>query len=41
MLGEDIVIHRLIAITVDDRYQFKGDNNELPDEALVERRYWV
>lgn len=37
MLGQEIVIHRLIAITDDDRYQFKGDNNELPDEALVER----
>ena len=37
MLGQEIVIHRLIAITEDSRYQFKGDNNELPDEALVER----
>lgn len=38
MLGQEIVIHRLIAITEDGRYQFKGDNNELPDEALVERQ---
>ena len=37
MLGQEIVIHRLIAITEDGRYQFQGDNNELPDEALVER----
>lgn len=37
ILGQEIVIHRLIAITEDGRYQFKGDNNELPDEVLVER----
>lgn len=37
MLGQEIVIHRLIAITEDGRYQFQGDNNKLPDEALVER----
>lgn len=37
ILGQEIVIHRLIAITEDDRYQFQGDNNKLPDEALVER----
>lgn len=37
MLGQEMVIHRLIAITEDGRYQFQGDNNELPDEALVER----
>lgn len=37
ILGQEIVIHRLIAITEDGRYQFQGDNNELPDEALVER----
>ena len=37
MLGQEIVIHRLIAITEDGRYRFQGDNNELPDEALVER----
>ena len=37
ILGQEIVIHRLIAIMEDGRYQFKGDNNELPDEVLVER----
>lgn len=37
MLGQKIVIHRLIAITEDGRYQFQGDNNELSDEMLVER----
>jgi len=37
ILGQEMVIHRLIAITEDGRYQFQGDNNELPDEALVER----
>lgn len=37
ILGQEMVIHRLIAITEDGRYQFKGDNNELPDEVLVER----
>ena len=37
ILGQEIVIHRLIAITEDGRYQFQGDNNELPDEVLVER----
>lgn len=37
ILGREIVIHRLIAIMEDGRYQFKGDNNELPDEVLVER----
>ena len=31
ILGQEIVIHRLIAIMEDGRYQFKGDNNELPD----------
>ena len=38
ILGQEIVIHRLIAITEDGRYQFQGDNNELPDEVLVERQ---
>lgn len=38
ILGQEIVIHRLIVITEDGRYQFQGDNNELPDEALVERQ---
>lgn len=37
VLGQEVVIHRLIAITEDGRYQFQGDNNDLPDEALVER----
>lgn len=37
ILGQEIVIHRMIAITEDGRYWFQGDNNELPDEALVER----
>lgn len=37
ILGQEIVIHRLIAITDDGKYQFQGDNNELPDEVLVER----
>ena len=37
ILGQEIVIHRLIAITEDGRYQFQGDNNELSDEMLVER----
>ena len=38
ILGQEIVIHRLIAITEDGRYQFQGDNNELPDEVLGERQ---
>lgn len=38
ILGQEMVIHRLIAITEDGMYQFQGDNNELPDEALVERQ---
>ena len=37
ILGQEIVIHRLIAITDDGKYQFQGDNKELPDEVLVER----
>ena len=37
VLGQEIIIHRLIAITWDGRYQFQGDNNDLPDEELVER----
>ena len=32
-----IIIHRLISITEDGKYQFKGDNNQLPDMELVER----
>jgi len=37
IVGQEIIIHRLIAITEDGQYQFKGDNNELPDEETVER----
>lgn len=37
VIGQEIVIHRLIAVTEDGRYQFKGDNNELPDNDVVER----
>lgn len=36
-IGQEIIIHRLIAIAEDGRCQFKGDNNELPDTELVER----
>lgn len=36
-IGQEIIIHRLIAVTEDGKYQFKGDNNELPDTELVER----
>lgn len=35
--GEEIIIHRFISIGEDGSYQFKGDNNELPDERPVER----
>ena len=34
--GTEIIIHRLISATEDGRYQFKGDNNELPDAEPVE-----
>ena len=37
MVGQEIIIHRLIAVTEDGKYQFKGDNNELPDAELVEK----
>lgn len=36
-LGQEIIIHRLLAVTEDGKYQFKGDNNQLPDTELVER----
>ena len=36
-ISQEIIIHRLIAVTEDGKYQFKGDNNELPDTELVER----
>ena len=35
--GTEMIIHRLIAVTEDGKYQFKGDNNELPDAEPVER----
>jgi len=35
--GTEIIIHRLIAVTEDGEYQFKGDNNKLPDAEPVER----
>ena len=37
IFGIEIIIHRLISATEDGKYQFKGDNNELPDAELVER----
>lgn len=37
MVGQEIIIHRLITVTEDGKYQFKGDNNELPDAELVEK----
>ena len=37
IMGQEIIIHRLLAVTEDGRYQFKGDNNHLPDAELVER----
>lgn len=37
IVGEEIIIHRLLSITEDGKYQFKGDNNQLPDAELVER----
>ena len=35
ILGNDIVIHRLCGILDDGRYQFQGDANEFPDEAVL------
>lgn len=35
--GTEIIIHRLIEITDDGQYRFKGDNNALPDGEPVER----
>lgn len=35
--GTELIIHRLIAVTEEGKYQFKGDNNELPDAEPVER----
>lgn len=37
VVGQEIIIHRLIAISEDGQYQFKGDNNEWPDAELVDR----
>lgn len=37
IVGQELIIHRLIAVTEDGKYQFKGDNNELPDAELVEK----
>ena len=37
LFGEEIIIHRLISIGEDGSYQFKGDNNEQPDDRPVER----
>lgn len=37
IIGEKIIIHRLVAVTDDGRYKFKGDNNEVADEELVDR----
>ncbi len=37
IMGQEIIIHRLLTVTADGRYQFKGDNNQLPDTELVER----
>ena len=37
IMGQEIIIHRLLKVTEDGRYQFKGDNNQLPDAELVER----
>lgn len=37
IVGQEIIIHRLIAVKEDGMYQFMGDNNELPDMELVER----
>ena len=32
--GNEMIIHRLIGITEQGAYIFKGDNNMLPDEAV-------
>lgn len=37
VFGGEMVIHRLIGITEDGLYQFKGDNNRYPDSIPVER----
>lgn len=35
--GTEIIIHRLIEITGDGQYRFRGDNNALPDEDPVKQ----
>ncbi len=37
VVGQEIIIHRLIALSGNGRYQFKGDNNKWPDVELVDR----
>lgn len=37
IVGQEIIIHRLISILEDEQCQFKGDNNEWPDAEPVER----
>ncbi len=37
VFGGEMVIHRLIGITEEGLYQFKGDNNRYPDSIPVER----
>ena len=37
VVGQEIIIHRLIDISEDGQYQFKGDNNEWPDTEPVKR----
>ena len=34
IFGKEMVIHRLVGITEQGAYIFKGDNNELPDAAV-------
>lgn len=40
ILGQEIVIHRLIAVLDDGGYQFQGDNNEVPDEAVCCMKFY-
>ena len=34
LLGNEMVIHRLIEVTPEEAYIFQGDNNSVPDEAV-------
>lgn len=34
LLGNEMVIHRLIEVTPEGAYIFQGDNNSVPDEAV-------